>query len=374
MKKVVFIAIFLFASLYSKRSFAWGKTGHEIVPEIAFYYLDSSVKKNVLEYLANTSIEDAANWMDNKRSDGSFDYMKPWHYVDFEKGTSYNTCSDNNIVWELQHVLRELSYKNTLPEEEVRLDLLILFHLIGDLHQPLHCGYAQDRGGNDIKLTFLTMPSNLHKVWDEGIIDNQHISMQSCIAFMENDYKLGKIKELATADSLNVIDWLNDSRSLLDSVYDFKDNDLTMDYCLKNKAVIQKQLFIAGIRLAAILKKYFSNAPAILPKEIIKTPKGTISADDAISNIGSKKTVCGKVFGGKYFQKDNGGGVTLINVGAPYPNSPFTIVIFADDRKGFSYKPEEFLNGKTVCVTGTIKEFHGKAEIIVSREGDIEIQ
>ena len=49
--------------------------------------------------------------------------------------------------------------------------LKFLIHLVGDIHQPLHTGKFEDRGGNDIKLSFLGKPTNFHIVWDIHIIE-----------------------------------------------------------------------------------------------------------------------------------------------------------------------------------------------------------
>lgn len=91
----------------------------------------------------------------------------------------------------------------------------------------------------------------------------------------------------------------------------------------------------------------------------------SIPAAEASRHIGEKATVCDKVSGGRFMENANGQ-PTLINMGDVYPNNPFTFVIFADDRKKFSYKPEDFLVNKKVCVTGEIKEFRGKPQIVVT--------
>jgi hypothetical protein len=93
--------------------------------------------------------------------------------------------------------------------------------------------------------------------------------------------------------------------------------------------------------------------------------QGSIPAAEAAKHVGEKATVCDKVFGGR-FMENASGQPTLINMGDAYPNNPFTFVIFPDDRKKFSYKPEDFLVDKKVCVTGEIKEFRGKPQIVVT--------
>jgi micrococcal nuclease len=101
--------------------------------------------------------------------------------------------------------------------------------------------------------------------------------------------------------------------------------------------------------------------------------QSSIPATEASKNIGKKLTVCDKVFGGRFLENANGT-PTLINMGDAYPNNPFSFVIFGEDRKKFSYKPEEFLVDKQICVTGEIKEFRGKPQIVVTDTAQVSIQ
>ena len=95
-----------------------------------------------------------------------------------------------------------------------------------------------------------------------------------------------------------------------------------------------------------------------------------ISIDSVSKHIGEKVTVCGEVYGVKSFDK-----TTYINVGASYPNSPLTIVIFKTDvDKNFKEAPEKLYANQQICVTGVVKEYKGKAEIIVSHPRKIIIE
>lgn len=118
-----------------------------------------------------------------------------------------------------------------------------------------------------------------------------------------------------------------------------------------------------------------SSAPASSPKlasagKPITTSTGTITPDRAPAHIGETVTVRGKVYSTKLLSN----GPTFINMEAGYPDNPFTAVIMFDKRSSFSYKPEEYLKGKTICVTGTIKNYKEKPEITVNKEGQIKVQ
>ncbi len=89
-----------------------------------------------------------------------------------------------------------------------------------------------------------------------------------------------------------------------------------------------------------------------------------ISPDDAPKRVGDSITVCGKIFGGRYFETSNGS-PTLLNMGAPFPASPLTVMIPGDVRNKIGYAPEIQLKDKNVCVTGRIQLFKDKPEIVI---------
>lgn len=49
--------------------------------------------------------------------------------------------------------------------------IAIRLHLQGDIHQPLHCGFAGDEGGNLVTITYYGNTERLHAIWDTNIID-----------------------------------------------------------------------------------------------------------------------------------------------------------------------------------------------------------
>ena len=100
--------------------------------------------------------------------------------------------------------------------------------------------------------------------------------------------------------------------------------------------------------------------------------KGKINSLQAKDYIGQNACVCGKVVSAKY--NENGKtNPTYINLDKKYPEQDFTLMIFGSDRQNFSYKPEEFLQGKTICVKGKIAEYKGSPQIIANKEKQIEI-
>jgi hypothetical protein len=90
----------------------------------------------------------------------------------------------------------------------------------------------------------------------------------------------------------------------------------------------------------------------------------SLSPDDAVHHIGQNATICGVVASTK-FDAHLKSQPTFLDFGEPYPDQVFTAVIFGTDRAKFG-TPETALQGKRVCVSGSIREEQGKPEIILS--------
>lgn len=252
-KLIVPILFSIFFVITPKCCFSWYQKGHQIISEVALSYLDSTTKANVQKYLGNTSFEEASIWMDMMRYDYKYSYMNTWHYINIEKGEIYKASNDENIINELDKVLQQLKNRKLLSNDEVKKNLLVLFHLIGDLHQPLHVGYAIDRGGNNIHVNYLGYATNLHSVWDDEIIQHESISTKNCLDLYNSLTK----EQVDRIKKINTIDWMMQSRSLLDNVYNFSDSKINDSYSKKMKPIIEKQLLYAGLRLTAVLKSCF---------------------------------------------------------------------------------------------------------------------
>jgi hypothetical protein len=164
---------------------AWGTEGHIIVAEIAEQYLEPAAAQHVRELLAlqnATHLTDVANWADQIRRERP--ETAPWHFVDIpvhpapitgvEDVDGYLAARDCSmqrcIVAQIDRLMVELQQKRevTWPRLEA---LKFVVHFMGDIHQPLHAADDHDRGGNDDAVVFMGRRSNLHAVWDSGILD-----------------------------------------------------------------------------------------------------------------------------------------------------------------------------------------------------------
>lgn len=252
----LFTGIFLFCS--PQKSYSWGKTGHELVAKIAFHFLDEPTKKIVQEYLGSYSIEEAATWMDNERGNSYYNFMRPWHYIDMDKGQKYTPSEEKNILSVLHSAIVELRNRNNtrMSEKDIKNRLLLIFHLVGDLHQPLHTGYSIDKGGNTVNVTSPFVSGNLHSIWDTQILEFKHVTLDTCLSY----YNTMSPSDVTQIRKINELKWMYESRSNLDSVYSFTDNFLDKKYIDNNIEIIKKQLVIGGLRLASVLDELFNPA------------------------------------------------------------------------------------------------------------------
>jgi hypothetical protein len=252
MKNFLFSLLVIITISMPLQSFAWGKKGHALVAEVAFNYLDANTKKIVLQYLDGMTIEDAATWMDDIKNDHSYDYLKSLHYTNVEKGQNVVYSDGKNIIGALQQTIKDLKNYKSISKEEVKTKICILFHLVGDLHQPLHVGYGEDLGGNKFQIYFNNKGTNLHSLYDSGIIEYKGLTLQQCL----NSKKYTKT-EFSKIEKIDIISWANQSRSYLGTIYNTNGHTVNDAYIDENYLIIQEQILDAGIRLSSVLKDIF---------------------------------------------------------------------------------------------------------------------
>ncbi len=360
--KAILSAMLFCISFLPLKTNAWGPEGHAIVGRLAMRFVHDDVRKNILALLGNMSIDTAANWMDIMKSNPDYDFMRSWHYIDYAKEKVYQPFNDDNIINRLLISFNELNHKNTLCTEQIRTDLLILLHLMGDLHMPLHTGYDDDLGGNKVIVQYDTLKThNLHRFWDEDIIRLTNITEEGVLRSFGN-----------STDSLSKIDfvrWMHDSRSLLPQVYDFPDFTLSEAYLQKNKLVVERQLFLAGLRLATLLNSLFKDpAPTLNFKALTAKYKNGIDINEAKNYIGKTVTVCANVYNIRSTDK-----ITQISLGERGAAPALTVIIFGSSYSNFTIPPAELYKDKNICVKGKVSEYQGKMQIVVEKPGEVEV-
>lgn len=253
MKNYISICVIIIIVSLPLVGFSWGATGHRVVGQVAMNHMSKKANKNVLAVLGTEDVAMVANWMDFIKSESDKRYMNAWHYCSIPDTGHYEGAPEEGDVNKMiQQFIEELKTKEYSVDESFALKSLI--HLVGDVHQPLHVGNGTDRGGNDVKLKFFYDKSNLHRVWDSGMIDKQQLSYTEYAKWID----VTKADEVAIWQSATVMNWMEESVSYRKSIYDIpEDKNLSYTYVHDHIHQVNKRLLQAGVRLAGILNEIY---------------------------------------------------------------------------------------------------------------------
>ena len=235
----------------------WSATGHRVVGKIADNYLSNKAKREVSRLLKRKSLAFVSTFADEIKSDKKYNKYYTWHYINMPLDETYENSKKNpkgDLVTGIEHCKSVIKDKNASDADKA-FYLKLLIHLVGDLHQPMHIGLEEDKGGNDFKLQWFYNDSNLHRVWDSQMIDKFNMSYNE---LAENADILSKQQVKAIQEG-SVIDWVNETHQLTKNVYNNvkQGENLRYRYSYDNFKTVRSQLQIAGIRLAKVLNDLF---------------------------------------------------------------------------------------------------------------------
>jgi hypothetical protein len=256
---IVVSTLIVFLVPLENRSFAWGPMGHSIVGEIAQSKLLPETKRIIREKFQARSLANIANWADQVKKRRK---QKTWHYTNIPEGIlEYDRrrdCPTGGCVTEVIPKMAQILAKPRASLKDRREALKYLAHFVGDIHQPLHLGYASDRGGNRISLRYRGRNTNLHALWDQGLIQRgrkslvQYARQLNCRRTVSIPLK--NLRE-------EVIRWGLESRKIvLNSVYNFNaKSGLSPNYITRSRVILNRRMCKAGTRLAGILNHIFAS-------------------------------------------------------------------------------------------------------------------
>jgi hypothetical protein len=255
LKKLV---IGVIVAVMSFQVLSWGQVGHRVTGAIAEQHLTPEAQRAISRLLVNEDLAEASTYADDMRSHPSEFWTKtanPWHYVNVFDGKTYSDIApppEGNAVTALEMFTKQLkNEQSSLKEKQIALRFIV--HIIGDLHQPFHAGNGIDRGGNDVKLKFFWEDSNLHRVWDSGLINKQQLSYTEWTRILSRKISGQQAKEWMVVDPKV---WIAESAKLRRNLY--PDNDkLSWDYQYQNLPVLKERLQMGGVRIAAYLNVLF---------------------------------------------------------------------------------------------------------------------
>jgi len=262
----------LFGATPIDRAHAWGQEGHSIVAELAERRLDLETLRKVRLLLGGVSMASVANWADDYRA--SHPDSAGWHFVDipFDQ-TAYDPSRDckpekgDCIIHAITRFRVDVTdCSKSLAERGDAMKFLI--HFVGDIHQPLHvetrfsADGTDDQGGNKVIVTFFDQPNvKLHALWDTGLIMHTVFNWGAYVTRLQTGWLNGR--DISSLDGGTPIDWAVEAHKYVPMAYDIPATGrLGQTYYDKALPIIDRQLALAALRLARLLKEALRNAEA----------------------------------------------------------------------------------------------------------------
>ena len=244
--------------LSSADLFAWGQKGHDTTCAIAEKHLTGRAKRQINDILDGKSIVYWANWLDNASHTPEFAYTKTWHYKNIDADETYETAVENPSGDVEKAIAAQIAAlkSGTLNKEAQAQALKMLVHLVGDLHCPMHMGHRSDSGGNRWQVQFFNNGTNLHSIWDSGLLENAH---KWTYTEWVNQIDRGSRKENKAIMQGTLADWGKETLEVATEVYAKTPVGQKMSYdeVAFWAPTIETQLQKGGLRLAAILNDIF---------------------------------------------------------------------------------------------------------------------
>jgi hypothetical protein len=230
---------------------AWDRDGHALVAELAQRQLTPQARQEVDRLLAiepGATMASVASWADEHRGE----HTAPWHYVNFPRDgqchyEASRDCPDGQCV--VAAIERQADILAHRVDDESRLRALkYLIHLVGDVHQPLHAGFGDDRGGNRYQLQAFGRGTNLHRIWDHDLLANRPGGAAQLLEELAPPFSR------PAHDAFVPTQWAEESCAVVSTGGLYPgDHQLPGDYGLSHDALLKDRFAKAGRRLAALL-------------------------------------------------------------------------------------------------------------------------
>ena len=243
--------------IYSGTALAWGKDGHSAIGILAMTQLQADARHelgNIVNPQDEQAMVEACNWPDVIRETEEGASTGPQHYINIPRGDfdylQSRDCPDGQCATEaIKHYARELANREIGKEQRWQA-FAWLCHVVGDLHQPLHCGFADDRGANNFEIVVRGEQMNLHGFWDHELID-QYVGDRHMLVGL-----LGKSRPVPgssawTEETVN--DWTNESHELARFQVYPENTVIDEPYEQASWKLAQQRLNLAASRLAWII-------------------------------------------------------------------------------------------------------------------------
>jgi hypothetical protein len=259
---------------------AWGPEGHSIVAEVAQRRLSPEAAAMVASLLGNGhSLASIASWADDVRDQRP--ETSNWHFVDIPINVrSYRAARDcaedkksgDCIIAELDRLKNDLRCATGDAKVEA---LKFAVHFVGDVHQPLHTA-LELKGANDIKVDVFMrgltctatcepvhIPANFHAAWDSNLILKSVWDWGAYVDRLEAGWLKSAEAVQPGIDAGTPTEWAEEAHALARTIWILRPADNVLDdrYYRDVLPVLDRQLGIAGLRLARLLNDAYAPGP-----------------------------------------------------------------------------------------------------------------
>jgi hypothetical protein len=248
------IFIFSFQLLFLNVAFAWGVEGHQVVAQIAQSQLSSKAQIEINKLLIlepGSSLASISTWPDEHATK----ITARWHYVNFPKEDCLyipeRDCSNGDCVIAALEQQTQILGSKELDAKKL-LALKYVVHFMGDIHQPLHAGYEEDKGGNTYQIQAFDKATNLHALWDFGLIKNLNTPTNALALNLSSN-------KTQPGDYFN-IEPLNAATESCNIAHEngfYPARLVDQEYINHYTPILEARLRLAGERLAQLLNKTF---------------------------------------------------------------------------------------------------------------------
>jgi hypothetical protein len=253
-------ALCLLLVLPATPAWSWGPLGHLIVARIAEREAGAKARSRLRFYLEKEGgLETAARWA------GDIESERPetvrWRFIhippnamelDLDKQCPAQDCVTVKIR-EFEGIARLGVRDRTQLTEAVKF----VIHLMGDLHQPLHAGYAEDESGKMIPVVLDGRPMSLFEAWDAALVERLGTD-DAAVADRLWQRITSEQRQRWSEGNLRAWTWethLLAARLAYGALPSGSPKALDEDYVAQSTQVIETQLMKAGVRLARILDR-----------------------------------------------------------------------------------------------------------------------
>lgn len=260
--RLICITVLGYAMTGGSVCMAWGPDGHSAVGILAMNQLNGNSRsqlQSVIGPLDTQAMVKACNWPDEVEDTDEWEWAAPQHYLNIPRGDftyqQSRDCPTRLCVTEkIKDYAAQLADPHESPQNRWQA-FAWLCHLTGDLHQPLHAGFGDDRGGNQFEVVVNGETTNLHTFWDSIVISENAGGREELIELLTPQQTMDVGSDWSW-QATN--DWTNESHELAKTVVYPENVIISENFQQRSWELVQQQINLAANRLALIINSVFA--------------------------------------------------------------------------------------------------------------------